>query len=194
MGQALGKGSKLMGPSKLAERIVGFFLPPARREEVLGDLHERYRSPSKYAWDAITTVPLVIASGIQRTADAHLLLIQALVLYAILVGAAWLWDRELLQDTWGLVRLAVPPAILTLGSALQGAYARPEGKLARGPSAWLKQPTRWNRYLLIALATVVLVIAEILMANSRAVITPGASILLCVVVYLLINEGKDGSL
>jgi hypothetical protein len=182
------------GPSKLAEATVAFFLPLACREEVLGDLYERCRSPGNYVWDAITTVPLVIASGIRRTADAHLLLIQALVLYAIMVGAAWLWDRELLQDTWGLIRLAAPPAVLTLGSALQGAYSRPEGKLARGPSAWMKQPIRWNRYFLIALATLVLVLAEILMANSRAVITPGASILLCVVVYLLINERKDGNL
>jgi hypothetical protein len=189
MGQTLGKGSELMGPSKLAEGIVAFFLPLACREEVLGDLHERYRSPGQYAWDAISTVPLVIASGIRRTADADLLLIQALVLYAVMVGAAWLWDRELLQDTWGLVRLAVPVAILTLGSALQGAYARPGG-----PTALLKKPIRWGRYLQIALSTLGLVAAETWMANSRTFITPGVSILLCVVVYLLINKERDGNL
>ena len=67
MGQALGKGSELMpGPSKLAETIVGFFLPAERREEVLGDLYERYRSPGQYAWDAVRTVPYVILSGLLR--------------------------------------------------------------------------------------------------------------------------------
>ena len=40
MGEALGEGGGLMssGPSKAAESLVTFFLPPACREEVLGDL------------------------------------------------------------------------------------------------------------------------------------------------------------
>ena len=33
------------GPSKLAEAIVAFLLPRSCREEVLGDLYERYKSP-----------------------------------------------------------------------------------------------------------------------------------------------------
>ncbi|HEV3039193.1 MAG TPA: serine hydrolase [Candidatus Angelobacter sp.] len=49
-------------PSKTAETIVAVFVPPTCREEVLGDLHERYRSPGQYALDAMRTVPLVIYS------------------------------------------------------------------------------------------------------------------------------------
>src|SRR5437016_2809889 len=57
MGQGVGKAGGLMcsGPSKAAEAIVAVFVPPACREEVLGDLHERYSSPRQYALDALRT-------------------------------------------------------------------------------------------------------------------------------------------
>jgi len=58
------------GPSKTAEAIVAIFVPPACREEVLGDLHERYRSPGQYAMDAVRTVPFVVYSRILRTSYA----------------------------------------------------------------------------------------------------------------------------
>ena len=69
------------GPSKAAEAIVAVFLPPACREEVLGDLHERYRSPRQYGLEALRTVPLVILSRIRRTADPQVILMQAFALY-----------------------------------------------------------------------------------------------------------------
>jgi hypothetical protein len=55
------------GPPKWMERVVGFVLPSDYREQVLGDLHERYRNPAQYAWDALRTVPLVIWSHTHRT-------------------------------------------------------------------------------------------------------------------------------
>jgi hypothetical protein len=55
------------GPSKWAEAIVGLLLPRERREEILGDLHERYRSPWLYALDALRIVPLVILSELWRS-------------------------------------------------------------------------------------------------------------------------------
>ena len=71
MGKAVRETGRLMhaGPSKTAEAIVAVFVPPACREEVLGDLHERYRFPLQYGLDALRTVPLVIISKIRRTAD-----------------------------------------------------------------------------------------------------------------------------
>jgi hypothetical protein len=65
----MGTGSELMGPSKLAERIVAFFLPPTRREEVLGDLFERYRSPLQYAWEAVRVVVCVMFSKGSRQGE-----------------------------------------------------------------------------------------------------------------------------
>lgn len=125
------------GPSKAAEAIVAVFVPPACREEVLGDLHERYSSPRQYGLDALRTVPLVITSRIRRTADAQVLLIQAFALYMSFLGAAWFKDGALLREKWGLLRLAVPAAIAMLGLILDDAYADPGRrsplKLIRGP-------------------------------------------------------------
>jgi hypothetical protein len=139
MGKAVGERGGLMnsGPSKTAEAIVAVFVPPACREEVLGDLHERYSSSGQYGLDAVRTIPLVIISRIRRTADPQVLLMQAFALYASFLGAAWLKDRTFLSEQWGLLRLAIPAGMATLGLMLEDAYARPGRrsplKLARGP-------------------------------------------------------------
>ncbi len=139
MGKAVGERGGLMcfGPSKTVEAIVAVFVPPACREEVLGDLHERYRSPRQYILDALHTVPLVIMSRIRRTADPQILVIQAFVLYLSFLGAAWLRDRALPDEQWGLLRLAIPAAVALLGLILDDIYADPGRRsalsLARGP-------------------------------------------------------------
>ncbi len=53
-------------PPKLLETIAGLLLPRAVREQVLGDLHERYSSPLQYTLEVICTVPWVMASRIWR--------------------------------------------------------------------------------------------------------------------------------
>ena len=78
------------GPPKTVEALVAVLVPPACREEVLGDLHERYRSAAQYSLDAASTVPLVILSRIHRTADSRALLIQAFAFYASFLAAAWI--------------------------------------------------------------------------------------------------------
>ena len=65
-------------PPRVMEAVVGFLLPPACREHVLGDLHERYTSPRQYLVDALLAVPLVIASRIRRTTDPDVFLMEAL--------------------------------------------------------------------------------------------------------------------
>ena len=125
------------GPSKTAEAIVAMLVPPACREEVLGDLHERYRSSGQYACDAARTVPMVVVSRIRRSADPQLLLMEAFALYVSFVGAAWLGDRRFLEDEWGLLRLAVPAAIVVAASTMEYAYAKAGRqsrlRLMRGP-------------------------------------------------------------
>jgi hypothetical protein len=139
MGKAVGKRGGLMysGPSKTAEAIVAVFVPPACREEVLGDLHERYSSSCQYGLDALRTIPLVIISRIRRTADPQVLLMQAFALYVSFLGAAWLKDQPFLSEQWGLLRLAIPAAMAMLGLILEDAYAKPGRRsplnLARGP-------------------------------------------------------------
>jgi len=113
------------GPSKIAEAIVAFFVPPACREEIVGDLHERYSSPWQYARDALVTVPLVISSRIRRTTDAHVFMLQVLAIYGSFLLAAWLKDRAFLNEPWGLLRLALPAGLMLVALILEDAYAKP---------------------------------------------------------------------
>jgi uncharacterized protein involved in exopolysaccharide biosynthesis len=55
------------GPHPLAERVVGWFLPPACREHVLGDLYERNATTGRYLWDAVRTVPFAVWGQVRRT-------------------------------------------------------------------------------------------------------------------------------
>jgi hypothetical protein len=125
------------GPSQAAEAIVAILLPPACREEVLGDLHERYRSPAQYGAEAACTVPLVILSRIRRTSDPQVLLMHAFAWYVSFLVAARVTDGALLNAQWGLVRLAIPAGVAVLVLMLEDAYARPVPRsalqLARGP-------------------------------------------------------------
>lgn len=144
----MGKRDGLMrpGPSNAAEFLVALLVPPACREEVVGDLHERYQSPLQYGLEATRTVPLVIASRIRRTADPHVLLVQALTLYLSILLAAWLVDRPFLWEEWSPVRLCIPVGAILLGLILEDAYADPTSDrrwtAVRGPMlgltlAWL---------------------------------------------------------
>lgn len=74
------------GPSRFAEKIVGALLPGDRREEVLGDLHERYSSPRQYVLDVVRTVPLVVLSHTKRSLMKGSMRMNPKVLLAI-VGA-----------------------------------------------------------------------------------------------------------
>lgn len=120
-------------PPRILERIVGILTPPACREVVLGDLHQRYRSPLYYISDAWYAVPCVVYSRIRRTADAGVLLMDAMLVYASFLAAAWQLDRELLYSQYGLLQLAIPSAIAVIAIMLCDAYARPEGKSAWRP-------------------------------------------------------------
>jgi hypothetical protein len=128
-------------PSKSAEAIVAILTPPACREEVLGDLYERYRSPAQYGFEALITIPLVILSRIRRTADPQVLMMQALALYLAFLGAAWFRDSRLLSQEWGILRLALPPGLVLLALVLDDAYAKPgrrsPGGMMMGPAIGL---------------------------------------------------------
>lgn len=139
MGKAMGQRGRLSdsGPSRIAETVVAILVPPASREEVLGDLHERFTSERQYAFDALCTVPLVILSRIRRVVDPQILLMQAFVSSLSFLGAAWFNDRALLREQWGLLRLAIPAAMLMLGLIAGDTYAKPGPRpalsLVRGP-------------------------------------------------------------
>jgi len=133
-GGSVSARSRSNGPSKTTEAIVAICIPPACREEVLGDLYERYQSPFQYALDALCTVPLVIVSRMRRTSDPQVVLIQAFAMYLSFLGAAWFVDVSFLADRWGLIRLAIPAAIAMAGLVIDDAYRNPKKRgFSRAP-------------------------------------------------------------
>lgn len=110
-------------PPKLIEILVGLLVPPASREHVLGDLHERFRGTGQYIADAIRTLPMVIASRIRRTTDPDLFLLEALGVYVAFFGAAWCLDRAFLLSEWGW--LGIPALVILGATTLAAAYADP---------------------------------------------------------------------
>ena len=113
------------GPSKVAETIAGWLLPPACREEILGDMRERYRSGLRYFLEAAYVIPCVVYSRIRRTTDAVLALMEVTSLYTTFVIAAASIDPALTLDRSGFARLAIPPVVVLATMALADAYSNP---------------------------------------------------------------------
>jgi hypothetical protein len=113
-------------PAVWAEHLVGWLIPPAVREQVLGDLRERYRSLSQYLIDGLGVVSYVVWCRIRRTSDARVVFLEAFCLYVPLVVAAWVTDRELLMpERLGFVRLGGMALAGLVAMRLSDAYARP---------------------------------------------------------------------
>jgi len=96
------------GPPRELETFVGWWIPPGSREEVLGDLREKYSGITQYVFLALCVVPFVIVSRIRRTTDALLLLTEALLIYGSFLAAAWYTDKTSLTGEWGLLRVGIP--------------------------------------------------------------------------------------
>lgn len=103
------------------EKLVAQLIPSARREEVLGDLHECHATWGRY----VRTVMLVLASRIRRTSDGNVLALCGAVLYFSFFAAAWLTTRQLIYADGGPWRLAIPCAAALLAMVLNDAYADP---------------------------------------------------------------------
>lgn len=117
------------GPPPRLEAIVGLFLPPVCREEVLGDLRETYSSAWQYAAQAIHVIPCVFFSRVRRTTDVQLLLTQTLLIYGAFLAGGWYSDRRLTLAEWGLLWPAIPTAANIFDLVFEKAWA--------GGSKWL---------------------------------------------------------
>jgi hypothetical protein len=95
------------------EDFVGSLLPPACRDEVLGDLYESCQTPAEYTASALSVVPRVIFSQIRRNTNSWVFLLTACaIVYSFIAGSAGL-SVDLAHP---LLRLAIPivPALLSL--------------------------------------------------------------------------------
>jgi hypothetical protein len=114
------------GPSKIVEGLVYWLLPPACREEILGDMRERNGSSGQYLAEAASTVPSVIYSRIRRTTDGVVSLMVAGSIYTAFVMSAWWRAPELLFSADGYARLAIPAVIFLVAIILADAYSDPK--------------------------------------------------------------------
>lgn len=112
----------------MIEKSVGIFIPPACREEVLGDLRERNDGVQLFIYDALRTVPFVILSRVRRTTDSVVLLMQAFCCYVSYLTAAWVFAPSMIAKQEGLLRLAIPCTIALVMLMLADAYADPRKK------------------------------------------------------------------
>ena len=117
----------------MIETIVGIFIPPASREEVLGDLRERNDGVQLFIYDALRTVPFVIVSRIRRTTDSVVLLMEAFCCYVSFLAVAMITQRAMIASREGLLRLAIPGAIALFVLVIADAYANPRKKSVLRP-------------------------------------------------------------
>ncbi len=112
-------------PPRMIEAIVAHLIPPARREEVLGDLHERYEGPAQYLLDALRTVPHVVASQVRRTTDPRLVIFEAVALYiAFLAAPAQPGGGSLIFKPATMLAALIPVVIALVALRLIEAYSK----------------------------------------------------------------------
>lgn len=101
-------------PPECVEDMVGCFLPPACRQEVLGDLCECYENVFQYALSAASVIPRVVLSQIRRNTSTRIFLVTTCgIYYSVAAGAVNFSQGDTAQT---LFRIAIPiiPAILIL--------------------------------------------------------------------------------
>lgn len=109
------------GPPRWLELAVTPLVPPVAREEVLGDLWERYRSPWRYLADVARAVPWLATSQALRSTDPALFMLLGFILFASFGGLEP--QRALLTAPIALP--ALPAAACGLAAlVLRNAYRR----------------------------------------------------------------------
>ena len=88
------------GPPRYLEVILEILLPPRRREELLGDLAERYVSPAQYARDVLTVLPAILWSQIRRTTGFEAALLEFCLLQLSFLLSAGTLDAEVVLRTF----------------------------------------------------------------------------------------------
>jgi len=125
VGETMGQADNVtkQGPSQRLEAIVALLIPPARREEVLGDLHERYASPARYVFDAARTVPMVVASQIRRTTCVDVVLLEAFaVCCGLFVGTLQTGGAAALYQQPSAARILIPALVALVALRFVDAY------------------------------------------------------------------------
>ena len=119
-------------PPEIVEDVVGWFLPPACREEVLGDLYERYVNAAQYAASVLNVTPRVIVSQIRRNTDAVIFLLTACAIcYSFAAGWADLPAYIDLTDQVRLLKIEIATVAALVALLVRNGYAALEERRQR---------------------------------------------------------------
>jgi hypothetical protein len=168
------------------DKIMGIFIPPACREEVLGDLRERSSlmngGVQLFIYDALRTVPFVIVSRIRRTTDSVVLLMEAFCCYVSFLAVALVAEPSMIATREGLLRLAIPGVIALSVLVIADAYANPRKKSVLRP------------VLAVALSFALVFLVHLirpLMPGMMLAMGSGMSVMLLVVLRMLFPPMAD---
>ena len=117
------------GPPNSLESLIACCIPPACREEVLGDLAEKYTSRLQYFFLAVRTIPFVIVSRLRRVNGPAFLLIDPVLVCGAFLLEAWRRNNVSLADPATLFHLAIPAALTWIYLLASDAFSAP-GKSA----------------------------------------------------------------
>lgn len=112
-------------PPKLIEAIVEKAVPPACRENVMGDWDETYTSTPDYLLRVVSDLPFVVASQIRRTFNVALFFSQAAVLYIAFAGSSLAGGRRYLYDH-SVLPLAIVIGVVLFALVCRDAYINRE--------------------------------------------------------------------
>ena len=125
-------------PHPLVEAFIGWLLPPACREHVLGDLYERNVSTSQYVGDAARTIPFAIWGQIRRTSSAPLVAAELGAVYVAFLSALGSFPGAF-GDRSAPLRVGIPAlaalAAVVIRDAWVGKRPRPNASHSRRRSA-----------------------------------------------------------
>jgi hypothetical protein len=174
-------------PPKWIEGAVSLLIPPACREHVLGDLHERYTGLRQYLADAARVTPMVLASQVRRTTDPQVFLVEALALYLSFLAAAWRLDGlPFLYDQSGFLRLAIPAALALIALTCANAYSNPA---KRSPQAPILEAVLATVFPLLSQAILSVLNREWLVPRRTLLLGSGLSLLLITAIRWLFPHG-----
>ena len=108
-------------PPELISRAVGILIPSCVREEVTGDLCERYKSPMQYTKEVVAMLPHLIASQIRRNTNVPMFGVQAFLLFFCFGGSVAAGDVAAI-DVPRWLRAAVPTLVALGALLLRDAY------------------------------------------------------------------------
>ena len=124
-----------MNPPRFLAATVKYLLPPPARETILGDLHERYTSPSAYAADAASAIAAAVLSQLRRSVSLSGVVLEASVVYAAFVASALIQGGPLILASIARVTTIVMAALLW-----RAVYGSPLSASKKDPLvAWWKR-------------------------------------------------------